>query len=77
MINGLLLIKLEAGKEVRCMEKIAHAKGVVSIVGTFGHWDAVAKVEAGSLDSLASLVISKIRAIDGVATTETLIETII
>lgn len=77
MIKGLLLINFEAGKEVRCMKKIEKTRGVKKVVGTFGSWDAVASVESGSLDSLANLVISNIRSIDGVAATETLIETII
>jgi DNA-binding Lrp family transcriptional regulator len=77
MVNGLVLMKLQAGKEVRCLQKVRSVKGVKTIVGTFGSWDAIAHVEAGSLDSLAALVVSKIRAIDGVQTTETLIEVII
>lgn len=77
MVNGLIMLKLAAGKETRCVQKISNIKGVKSVIGTFGSWDAVAHVEAGSLDSLAALVVSKIRAIEGVRSTETLIEVII
>lgn len=77
MLNGLVLLKLVAGKETRALQKIARIKGVKSVIGAFGSWDAVAHTEAGSLDSLAALVVSKIRSTDGVSSTETLIEVII
>lgn len=73
MVTGMVLIRFAAGKEKAALDKIKAVRGVKEVKGVFGRWDAVATVEAGDLNALASLVVGKIRAIPGVATTDTLI----
>ncbi|GAI00346.1 unnamed protein product [marine sediment metagenome] len=72
---GLVLLRLEAGKEQSVLAKIKDIKGVKKVQAVFGRWDLVATVEAQDLNALTSLVIKNIRAIEGVAATETLIST--
>jgi len=72
---GLVLLRLEAGKEEPVLAKIRSIKGVTKVQAVFGRWDLVATVEAPDLNALTSLVIKKIRAIDGVSATETLVST--
>ncbi len=72
---GLVLLRLEAGKEEQVLGKIRSIKGVSKVQAVFGRWDLVATVEAPDLNALTSLVIKKIRAIDGVSATETLVST--
>ena len=72
---GLILLRLEAGKEESVLAKIKDIKGVNKVQAVFGRWDLVATVEAQDLNALTSLVIKNIRAIDGVSATETLIST--
>jgi len=72
---GLVLIKLDAGKEEAALTKMRDIKGVKKVQAVFGRWDLVATVEAQDLNALTSLVIKNIRAIDGVAATETLVST--
>ena len=72
---GLILLRLEAGKEEAVLAKIRNVKGVKKVQAVFGRWDLVATVEAQDLNALTSLVIKNIRAIDGVSATETLVST--
>jgi DNA-binding Lrp family transcriptional regulator len=72
---GLVLLRLEAGKEESVLAKIRNVKGVKKVQAVFGRWDIVATVEAPDLKVLTSLVIKNIRAIDGVSATETLVST--
>lgn len=72
---GLILLRLEAGKEESVLAKIKDIKGVNKVQAVFGRWDLVATVEAQDLNALTSLVIKNIRSIDGVSATETLVST--
>jgi len=72
---GLILLRLEAGKEESVLAKIKDIKGVNKVQAVFGRWDLVATVEAQDLNALTSLVVKNIRAIDGVSATETLVST--
>jgi len=72
---GLVLLRLEAGKEESVLAKIRDVEGVKKVQAVFGRWDLVATVEAQDLKALTSLVIKNIRAIDGVSATETLVST--
>ncbi len=74
-MTGLILLRLEAGKEESVLAKIKDIKGVNKVQAVFGRWDLVATVEAQDLNALTSLVIKNIRAIDGVSATETLVST--
>lgn len=74
MTTGLVLIKLTPGEEKATLAEIKRITGVRNLIGTFGPWDAIATVEGKDLEILASVVVGKIRAIRGVANTETLIE---
>jgi len=72
---GLVLLRLEAGKEEEVLAKIKQIEGINKVQAVFGRWDVVATVEASDLNALTSLVIKKIRAIEGVSATETLVST--
>jgi len=72
---GLVLLRLEAGKEEEVLAKIKQIEGINKVQAVFGRWDVVATVEAPDLNALTSLVIKKIRAIEGVSATETLVST--
>ncbi|HEX08739.1 MAG TPA: Lrp/AsnC family transcriptional regulator [Thermoplasmatales archaeon] len=54
-------------------EKIAKIERVKEVYGVFGRHDIIARVEAPSLESLASLIADKIRSIPGIISTETLV----
>ena len=77
MVSGIVLVRLKAGEEKQTLQKIKDIKGVSHLTVVFGRWDLVVDVEANDLSTLTSVVVSKIRAIPGVMTTETLITTAI
>jgi len=74
MTTGLVLVKLIPGKEKQALAKIRQINGVRGVTGTFGPWDAIATVAGKNLETLAQVVVGKIRAVKGVENTETLIE---
>ncbi len=73
MVRGLVLVQLVAGEEKQALSKISKIKGVKSVDGVFGSWDAIVEVEAQGIEDLAKFICGKIRKIEGVANTETLI----
>lgn len=77
MITGLVLIRLASGREKITMSKLKEIKGVSHLSAVFGRWDLVADIEAADLDTMTNVVVNKIRAVPGVATTETLVTTAI
>jgi len=77
MVSGLVLVRLQAGREKTVLAKIRDIKGVSNLSAVFGRWDLVIDIEAIDIVSLTSVVVSKIRSIPGVFSTETLITTAI
>jgi DNA-binding Lrp family transcriptional regulator len=75
MTSALILVKLKAGKDKHVLEKFRVIEGISHITAVFGRWDLVLDVEAKDLSELSWLVISRIRKVAGVDTTETLITT--
>ncbi|OIO74926.1 MAG: hypothetical protein AUJ85_04445 [Elusimicrobia bacterium CG1_02_37_114] len=77
MVSGLVLVRLQAGREKTVLAKIRDIKGVSNLSAVFGRWDLVIDIEAIDIVSLTSVVVSKIRSVPGVFSTETLITTAI
>lgn len=75
MITSFVLVRLMAGQEQAVLKAIGHVPGVRNVVAVFGRWDLIVTVEAVDIEELASVVISKIRGIPGVVTSETMITT--
>lgn len=77
MVTGLVLVRLTAGKEKQTLAMIKQIKGVSHVSAVFGRWDLVLDMETEDLASLSESVVSRIRAIPGVLSTESLITTAI
>mgnify|MGYP001055841282 FL=1 len=77
MIMAFVLIRVGAGEHLSFMrsvkEEIAKIKGVKKVYAVFGRYDLVALLEAPTLQELSATITDKIRAIDGVQSTESLI----
>lgn len=54
-------------------EEISKIRGVKEIFGVFGRYDFVVRIETRTLEELGNLVTDKIRGVNGVLTTETLV----
>ncbi len=77
MITGLVLVRLQAGKENQALTKIKEVKGISHVSAVYGRWDLVVDIETDDLPQMSHLVVEKIRTIPGVLTTETLVTTAI
>lgn len=77
MVTGLVLVRLQAGKEKQALAKIKEIKGVSHVSAVFGRWDLVVDIEVADLATLANVVVGKIRNIPGIFSTETLLTTAI
>src|SRR5207249_10196217 len=69
---GFVLIYIEPTREKEVYQKLTKIKDIVELYPLFGEYDLIAKVEADSYDAIGKLVVSKIRAIEGVKATKTL-----
>jgi len=72
MVVAYLLALVETGKEHKAAEEISKVQGVKEVVITYGTWDLVTKISTDTLNEL-DMVITKIREIQMVQQTETLI----
>lgn len=77
MITGLVLVRLEAGKEKQALQKIKEIKGISHVSAVYGRWDLVVDIEADDLPAMSHLVVEKLRSIPGIFATETLVTTAI
>ena len=77
MVTGLLLVRLNTGKEKQTLKSIKETKGVAHVSAVYGRWDLVVDIEAEDLTEMSRIVVDKIRSIPGVSSTETLVTTAI
>ena len=77
MVTGLVLVRLTSGRDKDALGRIKKIKGVAHVCAVFGRWDLVLDMEAEDLPTLSNTVVSQIRSIPGVLSTETLVTTAI
>lgn len=73
MVAGVL-IKTDPNKTKSAYEQIKDIEGVANITAVFGRYDIVVMIKALDIEA-AGKMISKIRSVEGVLSTETLIAT--
>ena len=73
MVAGVL-INTDPAKTKAVYEQLKSIEGVANITATFGRFDLVVMIKALDLDA-GSKIIAKIRSVEGVTATETLIAT--
>ena len=74
MITSYTLIRVLPAKDKEVYNNVKGLSEVKEIVLTYGEYDLVIKVELPSLDSLDNFIFNKLRSIDGVTATTTLLE---
>ena len=67
------MINCEMGSESSVIEKIKPIKCVKEIRGVFGNYDVLVKLQGMSIDEVSETIISKIRGIEKIRCTTTLI----
>ncbi len=72
MATAYVLINCELGSEQQIIEELKHISAVKEIHGTFGAYDILAKVESDTVEKLRETIVWKIRKINKVKSTLTL-----
>ncbi|MGY6704122.1 Lrp/AsnC family transcriptional regulator [Roseinatronobacter sp.] len=69
-VRGLMLIGIQGRGAERIMARLSGMSQVTAVHSTNGRWDLIVELSARSLDELDT-VLSQIRALDGVTSSET------
>jgi len=72
MATGFILINTAPHREQAVLSKLKEVEEIEELYLLFGGYDMIVRVEARDFDDLGHIVLSKIRAIEGVIHTETL-----
>jgi DNA-binding Lrp family transcriptional regulator len=75
MAIGFALLSISPLHEKTVYEKLKQIPEIVEVHPLFGEFDILVKIEAHDIDSIGSIVINKIRSVQGVVDTKTLIGT--
>lgn len=75
MAIGFALLSISPLHEKTVYEKLTQISEIVEVHPLFGEFDILVKIEASDIDSIGSIVINQIRAIQGVMDSKTLIGT--
>ncbi len=73
MVVAFVLCVTHAGKENAVMNKLLELKEVVEAHVVYGEYDVIAKVKLDDLKRLDTFVVDKIRSIDDIEVTSTMI----
>ena len=72
MAIAYVLINCELGSEESIIEQLKNLDGVTEVNGTFGAYDILSKIESTTVESLRETITWKIRKIDKIRSTLTL-----
>ena len=76
MAKACVLINCDLGSEDKVISDLRKLEHIKDVVGTFGAYDIVAKIEAETSEQLREAVTGKIRKMDKVRSTLTLMEVV-
>jgi DNA-binding Lrp family transcriptional regulator len=72
MATAYVLINCELGSEEEIIKQLKELEGVTEVHRTFGAYDILSKIESSSVESLRETITWKIRKIDKIRSTLTL-----
>ena len=72
MAEAYVLINCEIGSEEKVISELKSVDGVSEVHGTFGAYDVLARVESDQVETLRETITWKIRKIDKIRSTLTL-----
>jgi len=75
MAIGFALLSISPLHEKTVYEKLRQIPEIVEVHPLFGEFDILVKIEARDIDSIGNIVINKIRSVQGIVDTKTLIGT--
>ena len=72
MATAYVLINCELGSEESIIKQLKSLSGIVEVHGTFGAYDILAKIESSTVEDLRETITWKIRKIEQIRSTLTL-----
>ena len=72
MAIAYILINCELGSEESIIQQLKSLDGVLEVNGTFGAYDILTKIESSTVETLREIITWKIRKIDQIRSTLTL-----
>ena len=72
MATAYVLINCELGAEESIIQQLKNTDGVIEVHGTFGAYDILTKIESSTVEVLREIITWKIRKIDQIRSTLTL-----
>ena len=72
MATAYILINCELGSEESIIQQLKNLDGVLEVHGTFGAYDILTKIESPTVEALREIITWKIRKIDQIRSTLTL-----
>ena len=72
MATAYVLINCELGSEEAIIQQLKNLEGVTEVHGTFGAYDILAKIESSTVETLRETITWKIRKIEKIRSTLTL-----
>ena len=73
-VAAFILINCEPGKEKGVFNALAKIPQIKGLRMVFGEYDLIARLEVKGFREVASLMVDKIRGLDGIQGTKTLLE---
>ena len=70
-VSAFILIQTEVGKAANVAAEVGKIEGVVSAEDVTGPYDVIVRAEAGDMNDLGKMVVSKVQLIDGITRTLT------
>ena len=72
-MKAYVLLNTELGKEPEVIQAIKGSKEIIAVHSLYGIYDIIVEVEAETMDKIKDIVFNKIRRLDNVKSTITLI----
>jgi len=68
-VKAYLLIEVQVGKTKQVVENIRKLQGVASVDAVTGPYDAIAIIQAETLQDLGDLIVAKVHSLGGISRT--------
>jgi len=75
MATGFALLSISPLKEKEVFEALKNMPEITEVHPLFGEYDILVKIECGDIDQIGEVVIKKIRSLNGIVDSKTLIGT--
>ncbi len=70
-VNAYILIQTEVGKAAEVARRIRELNGVLAADDVTGPYDVIVRADAGSVDELGRMIVSRLQMIEGITRTLT------